>query len=386
MGNMFRKYTLVIIIAILLIAAGIAIYIKVNPPKLPKNLISGTGRFDGDLISLNTKYSGRVLDILVEDGQSIKKGDIIAKLESREYEAKLKAINGSIDAAKYGLKSMKHEYNMIKTSIFLGVQKASRATEIAHSQKIALSDSIASLKKVVEQNKRDNNRIKRLYASRLVSKQKMELSKLKLTNNLSKLARLKQEKIQIEKNISIAKDSAKLAKNEEKRLLYLKNNIEAAVKKIDVLKAKKEELQAVINALTIKSPIDGVVIEKIAQKGEVLAPGMIVATLLDPHSLYLKMFIDTIENGRVKIKDKAVIFLDANPDNAIEAEVVNIAQRAEFTPKEVSVRSDRIQRVYAVELKPLKINPLLKLGIPAVGVISTDSKGLPSSLKDIPSI
>lgn len=128
------------------------------------------------------------------------------------------------------------------------------------------------------------------------------------------------------------------------------------------------------------------VIEKVTQAGEVIGSGMIIATLIDPHSLYLKMFVDTLENGKIKVGDKAVIFLDSSPDKVIEAQVANVAQKAEFTPKDVSVSSDRIQRVYAVHLKPLQINPLLKLGIPAIGVISTDGEGLPSSLKEIPSI
>jgi HlyD family secretion protein len=136
--------------------------------------------------------------------------------------------------------------------------------------------------------------------------------------------------------------------------------------------------------MTLKSSVNGITIEKIANEGEVIGAGMPIATLLDPHSLYLKIFIDTIQNGKIKLGDKAVIFLDAYPDQHIEAKVVRIAQKAEFTPKEVSVRSDRIQRVFAVHLKPLKVDPLLKLGIPAIGVVSLDGKGLPSSLNEIP--
>jgi HlyD family secretion protein len=64
---------------------------------------------------------------------------------------------------------------------------------------------------------------------------------------------------------------------------------------------------------------------------------------------------------------------------AIQAVVIRIGQQAEFTPKEVSVKSDRIQRMYAVHLKPVTPNSYLKLGIPAIGVISTDGKGLPKN-------
>jgi len=138
--------------------------------------------------------------------------------------------------------------------------------------------------------------------------------------------------------------------------------------------------------MTLKSPVDGFVIEKIANQGEVLNSGMVVATLIDPKSLYLKIFVDTMQNGKIKVGDKAVIFLDTYPDKPIEAVVARVAQDAEFTPKEVSVQSDRIQRVYAVHLKPLHVNPLLKLGIPAIGVVSLDGIGLPTSLSQIPKI
>ena len=66
--------------------------------------------------------------------------------------------------------------------------------------------------------------------------------------------------------------------------------------------------------------------------------------------------------------------------------MIQIAQKAEFTPKDVSVRSDRIQRVYAVRLKPIKYNPILKLGIPAIGIIGVDGVKLPNSLDEIPEL
>ena len=111
-----------------------------------------------------------------------------------------------------------------------------------------------------------------------------------------------------------------------------------------------------------------------------------VVTLSDTNSYYLKLFIDTMNNGKIKIGDEAVIFLDSNPNKPIKAKVVRIAQKAEFTPKDVSVRSDRIQRVYAVRLKPLEYDPILKLGIPAIGIIGIDGAKLPNSLDEIPEI
>jgi HlyD family secretion protein len=136
--------------------------------------------------------------------------------------------------------------------------------------------------------------------------------------------------------------------------------------------------------MTLRSSVDGVVVEKIANQGEVVGAGSVVATLLDPNSLYLKIFVDTKQNGNLQVGNDAVIFLDGKPNEPITAKVVRIEQKAEFTPKEVSVPSDRIQRVFALHVKPLSPQPTLKLGIPAVGVVSMDGKNLPKSLNNVP--
>ena len=383
---MLKKYGMYIVVAVLLIIASGFIYQKLNPDTLAENLIAGTGKMDGDLIALNTKYPGRIDKVTINEGQQIKKSEIITVLQSDEYIAKIDALNQNIQAAQKALSATTQEYLIAKESLPLSVKNAFEGMEIAKSQKKSLQDSINSLEAVVEQNKRDLQRVKSLYIKELIGKQKFEFSELELTNNKNKLLSLKQNMSQMQRNILIAENTLQQAKSQMKKITALKATLEASGKKIDALYANKQELQIVIDELTIKSPIDGVVIEKIAHTGEVLGSGMIVATLLDPSTLYLKLFIDTMENGKIKVGDKAVIFLDSNPNMPIEAKVIRIAAKAEFTPKDVSVRSDRIQRVYAVHVKPLKENKLLKIGIPAVGIISVDGKGLPNSLSEIPEI
>nr|WP_321267930.1 HlyD family efflux transporter periplasmic adaptor subunit [uncultured Sulfurimonas sp.] len=383
---MIKKYGMYIIVALLLIIALGFIYKKLNPDTLADNLIAATGKMDGDLIALNTKYAGRIKEVNIQEGQQIKKDEQIAILQSEEYMAKLDALSKNIQAAKKTLSATTQEYLIAKESLPLNVKNAFEGIEIAKSQKESLQDSIKTLEAVVAQNKKDLQRVKSLYDKKLIAKQKYEFSKLELTDNENKLLSLKQNISQTQTNISIARNTLQQAKSQMKKITALKATLEASQNKIDALEANKTELQIVIDKLTIKSPIDGVVIEKVAHLGEVISSGMIVATLLDPSTLYLKLFIDTMENGKIKVGDKAVVFLDSNPDMPIASKVVRISAKAEFTPKDVSVRSDRIQRVYAVHLKPLKENKLLKIGIPAVGIISIDGQGLPASLSEIPQI
>jgi HlyD family secretion protein len=236
------------------------------------------------------------------------------------------------------------------------------------------------------QAKRDHERSEFLYRSKSIDPHTYELSKLKVDTEQERTQALKAELTRSEAAVEIAKISLQEAELSQQKLRSIEKKIEGFESTIKALEASRAQIDAILSELTLTSPVDGMVIEKIANEGEVVAAGMPVATLLDPQSLYLKLFVDTIQNGKIKVGDNVVIFLDAYPHRPIPAKVVNVARQAEFTPKEVSVRSDRIQRVFAVHLKPLKVEPLLKLGIPAIGVISTTGKALPSSLDEIPEL
>jgi len=360
------------------------IYQKLHPKVLPENLIEGTGRIDGDLINLNTKYPGRIEKITVDDGSIVKKGMIVAILGSKEYEAQNAQIEAQIKARQKTLDAKKIELEIAKTTIPAGLKKAQEELKSTEVKLKVLEENIKAQQKVLEQAKRDHKRSLFLYKSKAIDSHAFELSKLKVDTEQDKYDALLLQRDEIKAAIAVARSAVEEAKASQKKLATMQAAIDALEESIKALKASKVQVESIIEELTLRSPVDGFTVEKIANAGEVVGAGMPVATLIDPRSLYLKIFVDTLQNGKIKIGDKALIFLDAYPDRPIPAKVVNVAQQAEFTPKEVSVRSDRIQRVFAVHLKPLKVHPLLKLGIPAIGVISIDGKGLPKSLDEIP--
>ncbi|BCD68532.1 HlyD family secretion protein [Nitratiruptor sp. YY09-18] len=381
-----QKYWVGFFALALFIVAALLIYIKLHPKELPPNLIEGVGRFDGDLVNLNTKYPGRVARIFFDDGDAIKKGDVIAVLESKEFQKQKEALQKQIEAKQKELKVKEIELRINETKIPELLKKAILAFRAKEKQLQELQSAIASQKEVAAQDQKDYLRIKDLYKKRLIQRHKLEEITLKYKTDRNKLQALKAKKAQLLQAIAIARSDVVDAKAAQKSLDALREAVAGLKKGIEALKAQKGQIEAIIAELTLKSPLDGYVVEKIANSGEVLGAGMPIATLIDPKTLYLKIYVDTLSNGKIKLHDKAVIFLDAYPNRPIAAEVVRIAQKAEFTPKEVAVRSDRIQRVYAVHLKPLKPDPLLKLGLPAIGVISLDGKGLPKSLDEIPEL
>ncbi len=384
--QVLKKYWMAVVIAVLLVISGWMIYVKLHPKALPENLIEGTGRIDGDLVNLNTKYPGRVKKITVNDGAIVKKGMVVAVLGSREYEAQKAQIEAQIAAQKKTLEAKTTELEIARTTIPAGLEKAEEQLKATQAKLKVLEENTKAQRKVLEQAKRDHERSEFLYKSKAIDPHTFELSKLKADTEQDRYNALLLQRDELKSAIAVAESAVREAQASQEKIHAIEDSLEALKEGIKALEASKRQVETMIEELTLKSPLDGHVVEKIANEGEVIGAGMPVATLIDPHSLYLKIFVDTLENGKVKIGDKAVIFLDAYPNRPIEAKVVRIAQKAEFTPKEVSVRSDRIQRVFAVHLKPLKVDPLLKLGIPAIGVISTDGKGLPSSLDEIPAL
>jgi HlyD family secretion protein len=382
---MIKKYGIYVLVFFLFIGAVFLIYTKLTPLKLPSNLVAASGNVDGDLIALNAKYAGRIDQIFVQDGQSIKKddNDNVAILQSDKDEAQLRSLSDGIASAKASLEALIQNSAITKESVPLEIAKAHNALSIAIAQKKDLEDSLGTQKEQMEQDERDLARNSSLFDKSLISQQSYEYVKLKSQSSKNSYSSQSQRISQAQKNIDIAHSNLALSESQSKKIPALEANVEAAKRNIASLQASKDRAQIMIDDMTLKSPVDGFVIEKIANQGEVLNSGMVVATLIDPKSLYLKIFVDTMQNGKIKVGDKAVIFMDTYPDKPIEAIVARVAQDAEFTPKEVSVQSDRIQRVYAVHLKPLHINPLLKLGIPAIGVVSLDGTSLPTSLSQI---
>lgn len=379
-----KKYWLGVGVAVLFAMAAVSIYLKLHTKVLPDNLVQGSGRIDGDLINVNVKYPGRIAKVEVSEGDPIAKGSVIALIDGAEQKAQKAQIDAQIEAQKQQLDAQKIELTIALKSIPQSLVKAKANSSIKKSQLDELDKMINAQKSLVDQDSRDNERLKNLFNDRLIEKHRLEISVLKLQSDQDQLSSLMDKREQLKRAIEITQSDQIEASAAQEKIGVLRERIKATESGIKALIASQAQANAVLSEMVLRSPVDGFVMEKIANNGEVVGAGMAVATLIDPKSLYLKIFVDTLNNGKIKIGDSAVIFLDAAPEHPIAAKVVRIEQKAEFTPKEVSVASDRIQRVFAVHLRPLNVDPLLKMGIPAVGIITLDNKGLPASLRDVP--
>ncbi len=126
---------------------------------------------------------------------------------------------------------------------------------------------------------------------------------------------------------------------------------------------------------TVTSPINGVVLVKSAEAGEVLAAGTIIATLGEMDKPWLRGYIREQDLGRVKTGMKARVTTDSYPGKVYSGRISFISSQAEFTPKQIQTAEERVRLVYRIKIEVENPNHELKLNMPADAEIQLDAAG-----------
>ncbi len=149
-----------------------------------------------------------------------------------------------------------------------------------------------------------------------------------------------------------------------------KDDVNAVAAQLKQTHAAVTEIQSMLDDLTIKAPVSGMITTRIADVGEVVTAGSPLFDIVDLDKLYLKVYVAENKIGKVRLHLPAKIYTDAFPDQPLPATVRYIASQAEFTPKEVQTPDERVKLVYAVKLY-LDENPAHRFtpGLPADAII-----------------
>jgi len=115
----------------------------------------------------------------------------------------------------------------------------------------------------------------------------------------------------------------------------------------------------------LRSPVTGLVLHKNAEAGETLNPGISVVTLMDPDDLWLRAYVPETDIGRVKLGQAATISVDAYPGRRFEGAITEIGSEAEFTPKNVQTKKERVNLVFRIKIAVRNPEGVLKPGMPA---------------------
>lgn len=352
--------------------------------QLPEGLIQANGRTEGDHVAISSKYAGRIADLMVREGAKVVQGQAVARLEDDLVIARLnQALHGVsitkaiVQGARADAAAISAEIRAARTSLRLLKKQVPIDIEIAQAELdhalavSATADSAEGFKRS------EHERAQKLIESDAISKESADQKELAWTVARNELTTAMAARVTAEKRLARAKLGMDQITEQEDAILALEAKSSKAKAHIDECIARQAEAEAALSEaqsrvddLTITAPSRGTIVARFADAGEVVSAGSPLMDLVDLDRLYLQVYVPEPNIGQIRLGLPAKIYTDAFPDQPFDATVKYISSQAEFTPKEVQTKDERVKLVYAVRLY-LDENPDHRLtpGLPADAVI-----------------
>ena len=318
---------------ILFILAGLGggyFYWRAQQVSLPDYVASGNGRIEAEEIHVAAKYPGRVIDILFDEGDMVKEGDVIAHIDAQDLAAQRTGAQANLAAAQNAV--------------------AEAQAGIAHRE--------AEL----DLARAEEHRAKALVGTGVVPR-------------------------------ALYDQRVAAVKTAEAALNVGKAQLASAENRVKTAQAEIERLDVLIADAVLKAPMSGRVQYRLAEPGEVLSAGSRVITILDLENVYMTIFLPAKDIGQIIVGSEARIVLDALPDVVIPAKVSFISSEAQFTPREVETREEREKLMFRVKIRiPKSLLAAhidkVRTGLPGMGyVMLGDGHEWPEYLKvNIPEV
>ncbi len=323
---------------------------------LPEGLIQANGRIEGDRNTVAPRFAGRVVELLAREGDTLKRGQPVARLQDDVASARVAQARAALAAAAAGSAAARKGLDLLKRRVPLRIDTAE--ADVAHAEA-----AVAAAKARAHQARKDARRFARLVEKGGVDRLRADQAQTAWEVAQADLATAMAALTQARKRLA----EARLG---EREIATREADVAAAEAKRQRAEAALDEAQAALDDLTLRAPADGVVTTRIVEPGEVVAPGAPLLSSVDLDRLYLKVYVPERRIGKLRLGLEARIYTDAFPRRPFAAHVREIASRAQFTPKEVQTPDERVKLVYAVKLY-LDENPDHRLtpGLPADAVI-----------------
>lgn len=289
-------------------------------------VIEATGIIEATEILISSKVNSQIIDLRKDEGDRIEINDTLLVLDSDAFVYQLEQANETENFARLQLELM---------------QKGARQEDI----------------RLAEEN------FKQAEANFLLAKSNYEkFLRLKESQSISQ-----KQFDEIENQFQIAKSRYTQATEslEKIKQLFRPEEIKQAEANLRKATANVKLLKKMLSDCFVVSPINGTIIKKFVEKGEVVAPGTPLLKLASTDTMEMKVYIPETELGKIKLGQEITIYTDSYSNKEYKGKVVFISNEAEFTPKNIQTKDERISLVFAVKLKLPNPNKELKAGMPA---------------------
>ncbi len=296
---------------------------------------------EADIINISPLVPGHIDKIYVDESQRVKKGDLLFKIDPKDYIAEVNLRKAQLVAANKELGILEKKLAQAKKDLELSRLILFKKVEVA---KAALLDARAAFERV----KRDYQRFSSLYKRKVIGKRKFDLIKEEYERKRALL------KIR-ETELAMAKDALKELEIKKEKVKEIKKAISATLKKVDVAKKALDAALVKLSHTEVRSPIDGVVTKKYLFEGDFVSPGIPVLAIYNPDEIYVIANLEETRFKGVDVGDPVDIKVDAYPGKVFKGKVKKIirASAAKFALIPRDVTAGEFTKV--VQRIPIKI-------------------------------
>ena len=263
-------------------------YWQARQTALPEGIVYGNGRIEGKLVDVAAKEPLRVRKIFVDEGDMVKPGQVLVQMDTVTLEANLAEANAAVAAAEERLALAQASIEKQKSEIALANVEQVRSKNLVR-------EGAGSQRELDVRNTRVQT-TKATYAEAVAA-------------------------------------------------------LQTAKQQVEVARANAATIQTRIDDATLKSPVIGRVLYRLAEPGEVLAPGGKALTLVNLEDIYMEIFLPAEEAARTKLGAEGRITVDYDPSRAVAGFVSFVSPEAQFTPKQVETRSEREKLMFRVKIQ-----------------------------------
>lgn len=281
----------IIIIAVLLVGLlGFGAWtVLLRPSDVPPEGFSrGNGRIEADLVDISPKQAGRVAEVRVREGDLVKKGDVLAVMDTAELRAQLARADAAVASAEASVGVATAQVKEAQARLALAQSEQARAETLG--QRDVISRENLDVKRTETQ----------LAEANLAAAEAMRLSK--------------------------------------------ERGVEAE-------QAARSEITAMIADATLQATGAARVLYRHAQPSEIVGSGGKILTLINLEEVYMEFFLAATDAPRVVIGDEARIVADIAPERSVPATVIFVSPQAQFTPKQVETLSERESLMFRVRVR-----------------------------------
>jgi HlyD family secretion protein len=378
-----------IIVIVALAAVGIAVALAFRTRNQPDGRIRISGNIELTQVNIAFKVSGRLIERAVDEGDIVKKGIVVARLDKdqllrqreREQAALAQAQSQLAEAGttvEWTRQSQASDLDQRRADLSQAqarlreLEAGSRPQEVKES-----SAAVESARAAAEAAQNDWERGQALYKQDDISasqydqyRKNAESAAAALRQAQERFAMVREgpRKEEIEAaRAQVTRAAASIKWAEAQRLDVTRKQEDVVSKRADIDRERAQValIDSQLGDTVAASPIDGVVLVKSANVGEILAPGTTVMTIGDIDHPWLRGYINERDLGRVKLGTKAKISTDSYPGKVYWGRVSFIASEAEFTPKQIQTSEERLKLVYRIKIDVDNPQHELKSNMPA---------------------